>query len=266
MVGRGGIEPPTPGFSVLCRTPGRLPHSTSSIAIRGIARSPPSGLYRWRRVNSVGTVQVRGKSPRRARSRPAVGHRRLRPARRGVRASGTQGEQPGHLEVKRSARQRSSRTRRPQVTKEVDHAIGANQKGRRPAQLIGWLVAPAGASAPESSEWRQRPDSRPAPSPTERRSGLARFEEAVFPSERLLVLVSYQGNFGTNTKKDRWNGLEPDTTRQVLRELAGRHAWHDFCLWAPSDESDASSFSCGPVREPRSRESVHAGRLQLQSG
>ena len=50
MVGREGIEPPTPGFSVRLGTPNGRPHSTSSVTIRSIARPSLSRQHRWRRV------------------------------------------------------------------------------------------------------------------------------------------------------------------------------------------------------------------------
>ncbi len=62
MVGRDGIEPPTPGFSVPSVRFTSRAHATSNVANRAIVRSSLSGHPRWRRVASHRTVQVRGKS------------------------------------------------------------------------------------------------------------------------------------------------------------------------------------------------------------
>jgi hypothetical protein len=63
MVGRDGIEPPTPGFSVRLGTLNRQLHPRSYVVIRRVTATSPSAHNRWRRVVPNGTVQVWGKSP-----------------------------------------------------------------------------------------------------------------------------------------------------------------------------------------------------------
>jgi len=65
MVGRDGIEPPTPGFSVRLGTLNRRLHSRSHVVVRTVTPPLPSAHTRWRRVVPNGTVQVWGKSPAR---------------------------------------------------------------------------------------------------------------------------------------------------------------------------------------------------------
>jgi hypothetical protein len=63
MVGRDGIEPPTPGFSVRRHTPNARPHPASHVPIRRVTRQPAAIHHASRRVRPNGTVQVWGKSP-----------------------------------------------------------------------------------------------------------------------------------------------------------------------------------------------------------
>ncbi len=62
MVGRDGIEPPTPGFSVQLGTCHGTLHPRSHVSIRILTRRSPPIHDRWRRVTPHGTVQVWGKS------------------------------------------------------------------------------------------------------------------------------------------------------------------------------------------------------------
>ena len=61
MVGRDGIEPPTPGFSVRLGALNRRLHSRSHVGIRTVMAPSSSAHNRWRRVIPSGTVQVWGK-------------------------------------------------------------------------------------------------------------------------------------------------------------------------------------------------------------
>src|SRR5215467_7875116 len=62
MVGRDGIEPPTPGFSVRFHTLNHQVHPRSHVVIRTVAPPSSSAHHRWRRIVPNGMVQVRGKS------------------------------------------------------------------------------------------------------------------------------------------------------------------------------------------------------------
>jgi hypothetical protein len=61
-MGRDGIEPPTPGFSVPPDTFTRRSHLTSNVVIRVFAHPSSSAQHRLWRIASRRTVQVRGKS------------------------------------------------------------------------------------------------------------------------------------------------------------------------------------------------------------
>jgi hypothetical protein len=62
MVGRDGIEPPTPGFSVPLGPRHGTLYPGSHVSIRRLTRLSPSIHHRWRRVPPNETVQVWGKS------------------------------------------------------------------------------------------------------------------------------------------------------------------------------------------------------------